>query len=76
MIAVTNVAESKLATIADAALVSASQGSPITGENAASRIAQLTLLDALFVRVAQRFGDDALRNLESTMGSVARKRLS
>lgn len=76
VVGVTNVAESKLAEIADAVLVSASQGSPITGENAASRIAQLTLLDALFVRVAQRFGGDALRNLESTMGSVARKRLS
>ncbi len=76
VVAVTNSAESKLAQIADAVLVSASQGSPITGENAASRIAQLTLLDALFVRVAQRRGGDALRNLEATMGSVARKRLS
>lgn len=76
VVAITNVAESKLASLADAVLVSASQGSPITGENAASRIAQLTLLDALFVRVAQRFGGDALRHLESTMGSVARKRLS
>lgn len=75
VIAVTNVAESKLARMADALLLSASQGSPITGENAASRIAQLTLLDALFVRVAQRHGGDVLRNLESTMGSVARKRL-
>jgi RpiR family transcriptional regulator, repressor of rpiB and als operon len=76
IIAVTNTAESKLAHLAGAVLVSASQGSPITGENAASRIAQLTLLDALFVRVAQLRGADALRNLEATMGSVARKRLS
>ncbi len=76
LIAVTNVAESKLALLADAVLVSASQGSPITGENAASRIAQLTLLDALFVRVAQRHASDSLHNLESTMSSVARKRLS
>lgn len=76
VVAVTNVAESKLARMADAVLISASQGSPITGENAASRIAQLSLLDALFVRVAQRHSVDALRNLESTMGSVARKRLS
>jgi RpiR family transcriptional regulator, repressor of rpiB and als operon len=76
IVAITNSAESKLAHLADAVLVSASQGSPITGENAASRIAQLTLLDALFVRVAQRHGSDSLRNLEATMGSVARKRLS
>lgn len=76
VIAVTNFAESKLAQLADRVLLSASQGSPITGENAASRIAQLTLLDAVFVRVAQRRGNASLRNLESTMGSVARKRLS
>lgn len=74
-IAITNTPESQLAAMADIALFSASQGSPITGENAASRIAQLNILDALFVRVAHHHADRAQANLESTMRSVTRKRL-
>lgn len=75
ILAVTNTPESELAAMADVALLSASQGSPITGENAASRIAQLNILDALFVRIAQVHADEAQANLEATMRSVTRKRL-
>lgn len=74
-IALTNTTESKLAEMADIALISASQGSPITAENAASRIAQLNILDALFVRIAQHHNDHIQENLEATMRSVTRKRL-
>lgn len=73
-IAVTNVPKSPITRAARLVLLSASQGSPITGENAASRIAQLNILDALFVRVSQTNRSAALRSLERTMGSVARKR--
>jgi DNA-binding MurR/RpiR family transcriptional regulator len=75
-IGITNTRESTLARNVDILLVSASQGSPITGENAASRIAQLNILDALFVRVAQLYGEQAVSNLELTMSSVSRKRLT
>ncbi len=44
------------------------------GENAAARIAQLNILDALFVAVAQRNYDAAEKNLEKTMSAVASKR--
>ena len=54
VIAITNYAESPLATMADTVLCSTAQGSPLTGENAAARVAQLNILDALFVAVAQR----------------------
>lgn len=76
VIGLTNVRQSALGQRADILLVSASQGSPITGENAASRIAQLGILDALFVRIAQARPREALANLEVTMASVSQKRLA
>jgi DNA-binding MurR/RpiR family transcriptional regulator len=44
------------------------------GENAAARIAQLNILDAVFVAVAQRDYARAERNLEKTMSAVAANR--
>ena len=53
-IAMTNYAGSPITEIADVVLCSTAQGSPLLGENAAARIAQLNILDAVFVAVAQR----------------------
>jgi DNA-binding MurR/RpiR family transcriptional regulator len=55
-------------------LASTSQGSPLTGENAAARIAQLNILDALFVAVAQRDVTTTEANLRRTMESVSPSR--
>ena len=73
-IAVTNYATSPLADIADVVLCSTAQGSPLLGENAAARIAQLLLCDAVFAAVAQRDLKSAERNLAATMSAVATKR--
>jgi DNA-binding MurR/RpiR family transcriptional regulator len=73
-IAITNYGGSPLAQIADVVLCSTAQGSPLMGENAAARIAQLNILDALFVAVAQRNYQAAESNLERTMSAVASKR--
>lgn len=73
-IALTNYATSPLASIADVVLCSTAQGSPLLGENAAARIAQLIIFDAVFVAVAQRDLKSAERNLAATMGAVAAKR--
>ncbi|AYD03169.1 MurR/RpiR family transcriptional regulator [Neorhizobium sp. NCHU2750] len=73
-IAITNYNGSPLAQQADVVLCSTAQGSPLMGENAAARIAQLNILDALFVAVAQRDYKAAERNLEKTMTAVASKR--
>ncbi|SFB33983.1 transcriptional regulator, RpiR family [Rhizobium sp. NFR07] len=73
-IAITNYNASPLAQQADVVLCSTAQGSPLMGENAAARIAQLNILDALFVAVAQRDYKAAERNLEKTMTAVASKR--
>jgi RpiR family transcriptional regulator, repressor of rpiB and als operon len=73
-IVVTNYNSSPLAAIADIVLCSTAQGSPLMGENAAARIAQLNILDALFVAVAQRDYATAEANLERTMSAVTTKR--
>jgi RpiR family transcriptional regulator, repressor of rpiB and als operon len=70
---VTNYATSPVAGIADVVLCSTSQGSPLLGENAAARIAQLSIMDALFVAVAQRDLKTAEANLARTMRAVETK---
>ena len=54
IIGLTNYAGSPIASIADVVLCSTAQGSPLLGENAAARIAQLVVFDAVFAAVAQR----------------------
>jgi DNA-binding MurR/RpiR family transcriptional regulator len=73
-IAITNYNASPLAQHADVVLCSTAQGSPLMGENAAARIAQLNILDAIFVAVAQRDYKAAERGLSKTMSAVASKR--
>jgi DNA-binding MurR/RpiR family transcriptional regulator len=73
-IAITNYGGSPITDIADVVLCSTAQGSPLLGENAAARIVQLNILDAVFVAVAQRDLAAAERNLASTMGAVQGKR--
>jgi DNA-binding MurR/RpiR family transcriptional regulator len=75
-IAVTNYADSPLARLADVVLCSTAQNSPLLGENATARIAQLNLLDALFVATAQRDRKTADINLARTMRAVQSKRKS
>ncbi|OAM76945.1 MurR/RpiR family transcriptional regulator [Devosia elaeis] len=73
-IVLTNYNSSPLAELADIVLCSTAQGSPLMGENAAARIAQLNILDALFVAVAQRDYSAAETNLQRTMAAVTTKR--
>ncbi|MDE3028168.1 MAG: MurR/RpiR family transcriptional regulator [Paracoccaceae bacterium] len=73
-IAVTNYPDSPIARAAEVVLCSTAQGSPLLGENAAARIAQLNILDALFVVIAQRDFRAAETNLKLTMGAVQAKR--
>lgn len=74
VVAVSNYDSSPIADLADAVLCSAAQGSPLTGENAAARIAQLNIMDAVFVAVAQKGYAAAEGNLARTMAAVRSKR--
>lgn len=73
-IAVTNYAGSPVAQIADFTLCSTAQNSALLGENATARIAQLNILDALFVATAQKDRAAADDNLARTMAAVQSKR--
>ncbi len=75
-IAVTNYPDSPMAQLVDVVLCSTAQNNPLLGENATARIAQLNLLDALFVAVAQRDRKTADLNLARTMRAVQSKRKS
>ncbi len=74
VIALTSYPYSALAKVADIVLCSTSMSSPWTGENAAARIAQLNILDALFILTAKRDHERASRCLTKTMTSVSQKR--
>jgi RpiR family transcriptional regulator, repressor of rpiB and als operon len=73
-IAITNYLSSPIAEVADVVICSTAQGSPLLGENAAARIAQLTILDTIFVLVAQRNYKAADANLAKTKAAVREKR--
>ena len=70
VIAITNYAQSQLAKDAHVVLNSTSQGSHLLGENAAARIAQLNILDALFVAIAKKDLKKAAQNLNKTQQAV------
>jgi DNA-binding MurR/RpiR family transcriptional regulator len=73
-IAITNYLGSPIAECADVVLCSTARGSPLLGENAAARIAQLNILDSVFVLVAQQNYKAAEGNLSRTQGAVRGKR--
>ena len=74
IIGVSNYETSPLTERSDILLCSTAQGSLLTSENAAARIAQLNIMDAIFIAVAQRGYDAAKANLARTMASVHAKR--
>ena len=73
-IAITNYVDSPISSLVDVVLCSTAQGSPLLGENAAARIAQLSILDALFVVIAQSDAEFYESNLSKTMNAVGSKR--
>ena len=76
IIAVTNYESSPLAELSDVVLCSTAQGSYLTSENAAARIAQLNIMDAVFIAVAQKGYQAAETSLSRTMAAVREKRRS
>jgi RpiR family transcriptional regulator, repressor of rpiB and als operon len=74
VIAVTNYESSPLAELSDVVLCSTALGSPLNSENAAARIAQLNIMDAIFMAVAQKSYSSAEENLSRTMTAVQTKR--
>jgi RpiR family transcriptional regulator, repressor of rpiB and als operon len=73
-IAITNYSSSPLAELSDVVLCSTAQGSFLTSENAAARIVQLNIMDAIFIAVAQKGYQSAEASLARTMAAVSSKR--
>ncbi|MEU6104650.1 MurR/RpiR family transcriptional regulator [Streptomyces flaveolus] len=73
-IALTNAPRSALAMSADLVLATCARETPFRSGATASRIAQLALIDCLFVGVAQRSFDATTAALEKTYGAVQRRR--
>jgi RpiR family transcriptional regulator, repressor of rpiB and als operon len=74
IITLSNYDSSPLAKLSDVVLLSTAQGSPLSSENAAARIAQLNIMDAIFMAVAQKGYQQAEKNLDRTMTAVRTKR--
>jgi DNA-binding MurR/RpiR family transcriptional regulator len=66
IICITHSYHSPIAKLADFIICSPAPETPLLGRNASARILQLTLLDALFVSVAQQNIEQANLNMQKT----------
>jgi DNA-binding MurR/RpiR family transcriptional regulator len=74
-VALTNFPRSPIADVADHVLTTAARETTFRSGATASRIAQLTVIDCLFVGVAQRHHESATAALESTYDAISAHRL-
>jgi DNA-binding MurR/RpiR family transcriptional regulator len=75
-VALTNFPRSPIASVADHVLTTAARETTFRSGATASRIAQLTAIDALFVGIARRHYQDTLDALEVTYDAVSGRRVS
>ena len=71
MIAITNYAKSPLSKLADVSLYTVSQETAFRSEALASRIAELSLIDALFTAVMMRRGEAARASLQQMREAIS-----
>lgn len=74
-VAITNFPRSPITSVADHVLTTAARETTFRSGATASRIAQLTVIDCLFIGVAQQHFDDAMAALDATRAAVERHRL-
>jgi DNA-binding MurR/RpiR family transcriptional regulator len=74
-VALTNFPRSPITEVADHVLTTAARETTFRSGATASRIAQLTVIDCLFIGVAQRHMDDAVNALDATRDAVGSHRL-
>ncbi|WP_141726072.1 MurR/RpiR family transcriptional regulator, partial [Actinacidiphila rubida] len=73
-VALTNYPRSSLAAAADIVLTTCARETPFRSGATVSRIAQLAIVDCLFVGVAQRSFDVTAAALQRTYGAVQRRK--
>ncbi|CAM3382624.1 MULTISPECIES: SIS domain-containing protein [Saccharibacillus] len=69
-ISLTNYMHSPITEVSEMSLVSTAKNHPITGENAAARIVQLSILDALYTSLALKDSGESYKKLTLTSESV------
>ncbi|MGQ4666603.1 SIS domain-containing protein [Metabacillus halosaccharovorans] len=69
-ISLTNYMSSPITEVSDVSLVSTAKNHPITGENAAARIVQLSILDALYTSLTLKDTEDSFKKLMLTSDAV------
>ncbi|WP_020497208.1 MurR/RpiR family transcriptional regulator [Sciscionella marina] len=74
-VAITNFPRSPVATVAEHVLTTAARETTFRSGATASRIAQLTVIDCLFVGIAQRHMGTAMNALDATRSAVGAHRL-
>ncbi|TDE97660.1 MurR/RpiR family transcriptional regulator [Occultella glacieicola] len=75
-VALTNAPESPIARLADHVLLTAARETTFRSGATASRLAQLTVVDCVFVAIAQRTYDASQAALEATRDAVTERRYS
>jgi DNA-binding MurR/RpiR family transcriptional regulator len=75
-VAITNAPSSAIARVADRVLITAARETTFRSGATASRLAQLTVVDCVFVAVAQRTYDESQAALEATRAAVRTRRLN
>ncbi|WP_215144776.1 MurR/RpiR family transcriptional regulator [Exiguobacterium qingdaonense] len=75
MIAITNYAKSPLSKLADVSLYTVSQETAFRSEALSSRIAELSLVDALFTTVMMRRGEAARTSLQQMREAISLRRI-
>jgi DNA-binding MurR/RpiR family transcriptional regulator len=74
-VAITNFPRSPISEVADYVLTTAARETTFRSGATASRIAQLTVIDCVFIGVAQRHRDNVLAALDTTYSAVSTHRL-
>ncbi|MBN1243698.1 MAG: MurR/RpiR family transcriptional regulator [Spirochaetales bacterium] len=74
LIVLTSYPRSPLARMADVLLLSSAPVSTVASEAFSARIAQLSIIDALYVGVMERLGGEGIDKLERMRGAIARRR--
>jgi len=72
---ITTYPRSPLARMADVRFISASSGSSVVSEAFSARIAQLALIDSLYIAIMEKLGAKGIDNIEKMRAIIAKRRM-
>ena len=72
---ITTYPRSALSRMADMRFISASSGSQAISEAFSARIAQLALIDSLYIAIMKQLGEEGIKNVEKMRATIAKRRI-